>query len=85
MGILRDEEFESGKVDNEKVNDIIATVSFISDSMGKFLENSILQEIYDLSAALSKQPEIGISKATKLPNSKIVHWTIEKMSYREKN
>ena len=84
MGILCDKNFESGKVDNEKANDIVATVSFINDAMGEFLENCILQEIYDLTERMSEQPELGIKKVTRLPHNKICHWIIKEMSYREK-
>ena len=84
MGILCDPNFESGKMDNEKVNDIIATASFIDDAMGKFIENCVLQEIYDLSAELSKQPELRVRRVTKLPHNKIVHWMVNDMSYYEK-
>lgn len=84
MGILCDPNFESGGADNEKVNDIIATVSFISDAMGSFIENSVLCELRNTSAKLSELPGSGISKVPGLPHSMIVHWMVKEMSYREK-
>lgn len=84
MGILCDPNFESGEIDNEKANDIIATVSFMDNAMAKFIENCVLQEIYDLSDMMSEQPEMGICKVEKLPSNKIVHWLVEDISYREK-
>ena len=66
MGILCDPNFESGEIDNEKANDIIATVSFMDNAMAKFIENCVLQEIYDLSDMMSEQPEMGICKVEKL-------------------
>ncbi len=84
MGILCDPGFDSGKIISDKVNDIVATVSFVDDAMGKFLENCVLQEIYDLSAELSSQPEFGIAAVTKLPGNKVVHWMTKGLSYHEK-
>jgi len=84
MGILCDKNFKSGEINNEKTNDIIATTSFIDDAMGRFIENCTLREMYDMSAVMSRQPETGVSKVTKLPYSKINHWIIKRMPYREK-
>lgn len=93
MGILTDPDLDHSKIDSAKVNDIIATVSFIDNAMVHFIENCIRLEINakkDIMRNINAKK--GISDKRLGPSgdkedfiySSIVHSMFEYITYCEK-